>query len=367
MIAHARLQNQRLSSAAFTRPEDVVRWMGAVQAQEYPGAKWALALRMRNGNETAIEQAFAAGQILRTHLMRPTWHFVAPSDIRWILALTASRVRAALASYDRQLGIDARLITRSNKIIAKALAEGNVLTREELKTAMRRAGIAADSVQRLTHLVLHAELDAVVCSGPLRGKQFTYALLDERVPATRELSRDNALAELARRYFISHGPAQLRDFVWWSGLRVGDARVAVEMAEPHLTNDVIDDKTYWSASPIRRVTRPTLRAYLLPVYDEYLIAYKDRSASLDVARWKQLAAAYAFTAPVVLDGQVVGGWKRTVVKGTVRITLDLMVALNRADQRLVADAVHRYAEFIGVEIESDHAVRRGTMTFATKT
>jgi hypothetical protein len=349
-IRHARLYNQRVSSTTFTRPEQVVNWLGAVQAQDYPGAKWALALRMRGASNAGIERAFARGSILRTHVMRSTWHFVTPADIRWMLSLTAPRVRAATASYDRKLGIDATLIKRSNKAIAAALSGGIQLTRQELKVAMRRAGIAADSVQRLAHLMIHAELDAVICSGALRGKQFTYALLDERVPSTRVLSRDEALAELTRRYFTSHGPAQMHDFVWWSGLRTADVHAGLELCRRHLADEVIDGKRYWFASRQRQIAPPARSAYLLPTYDEYLNAYKDRSASLDRAHWQAVVSRDRWRAPVVIDGQVTAGWKSTLKNGRPTITLDLASALTRADQRLLDVAAQRFAAFFEPEL-----------------
>ena len=339
-----------MSSTKFSRPEQVVAWLGAVQAQDYPGAKWALALRLSRATENRIEQAFARGDILRTHVMRPTWHFVTPADIRWMLALTAPRVRATMGSYDRKLEIDAALIMRSNKAIARALTGGVELTRQELKLVLQRAGITVGTVQRLAHLVMHAELDAVVCSGPLRGKQFTYALLDERVAAAKTLTRDAALAELTRRYFISHGPAQLPDFVWWSGLRVAEERSGLEMCSRDLADEVVDGKRYWFAPSRRMVERLLRTAYLLPLYDEYLIAYKDRSASLDVTRWKPVVKRDAWSAPVVIDGRVIGGWRVAVSDGQAAITLDLPVAPNRTDQRLLAAASQKFGDFFGVHV-----------------
>ena len=349
-IRHARLHNQRVSSTTFTRPEQVVSWLGAVQAQDYPGAKWALALRMRSASHALIERAFARGTILRTHVMRPTWHLVAPADIRWMLSLTAPRVRAATASYDRKLGIDAALIRRSNKAIVAALRGGEQLTRQELRAALRRAGIAADSVQRLAHLVIHAELDAVICSGAPRGKQFTYALLDERVRSSRVLSRDEALAELTRRYFTSHGPAQMLDFVWWSGLKTADVRAGLEMCRRHLADEVIDGKRYWFAARQRPIAPPARSAYLLPTYDEYLIAYKDRSASLDIARWQPVVNRHGWSAPVVIDGEVIGGWRSTLKNGQPTVSLDLPNALTRADQGLLDVASERFAAFFQLDV-----------------
>jgi hypothetical protein len=282
-ITHTRLRNQRLSAGRFAGPEDVVRWLGAVQAQDYAGAKWALGLRMQRARDADIEAAFSDGRILRTHIMRPTWHFVAPEDIRWMLALTAPRVSAAMAPYNRRLELDATVFRRSQRAMVRALRGGRQLTRQELKVVLVQAGVHADGVQRLAHIVMQAELDAVICSGPRRGKQFTYALLDERVPMVRVRSRDDSLTELARRYFTSHGPAQLHDFAWWSGLSIADARAGLAAVDRELARETIDGRTYWFRSSGRTVATPRA-AYLLPLFDEYLIAYKDRSAALDPSR-----------------------------------------------------------------------------------
>ena len=304
---------------------------------------------MRRATDAAIQRAFDAGEILRTHVMRPTWHFVVPDDIRWMLALTAPRVKARLAVYDRHLGIDAADIRRSNKAIASALSGGAHLTRQELRAALRSAGVPADSVQQLAHLTMHAELDAVMCSGPLRGSQFTYALLDDRVPDARALPREAALAELARRYFTSHGPAQLRDFVWWSGLTTRDARAGVDMARRHLAHEAIDGKDYWFASSGRTRRPPSRAVYLLPLYDEYLIAYKDRTASLGAPLWKWVAGGDPFSSAIVIDGRVAGRWKRRVVKDRAVIELDLPRRLTKADERLLAAAIDRFSAFLGRE------------------
>ena len=349
-IAWARLHCQRLAAGRLARPEDAVGWLGAVQAQEYPFAKWGLALRMRRASDASVERAFAAGAILRTHVMRPTWHFVTPPDIRWMLALTAPRVRAAMAHYDRKLGITAAVIGRANRAIAAALAGRVQLTRAELKAVLLRAGVEAEGTQRLAHVIVHAELDAVICSGARRGKQFTYALLDDRVPPTRMPGREEALTELARRYFTSHGPAQVQDFAWWSGLTSAEARAGLEMSRHHLAGERIDGKHYWFAPSVRALERPRRVAYLLPPYDEYLIAYKDRSAAVDSGLWRPGAGRDPFAAPVVLDGRVVGGWRRTLDKDTVSIRLDLPRRLSRADARLVDDAARRYGAFLGLDL-----------------
>lgn len=349
-IAWSRLQAQRLTAGRLTRPEEVVAWLGAVQAQEYPLAKWGLALRLRRASDTSLERAFASGAILRTHVLRQTWHFVSPPDLRWMLGLTAPRVRAAVAHYDRRLGIDAAVITRANRAIAKALAGGAQLTRAELKAVLLGAGVAVEGTQRLAHVIMHAELDAVICSGPRRGKQFTYALLDDRVPPGPRLARDDALAALARRYFTGHGPAQLQDFTWWSGLTAGEARAGLELSRQHLAEATVDGKRYWLGPSAAAVERPPRAAYLLPPYDEYLIAYKDRSAALAPGLWDRIARRDPFMAPVVLDGRVIGGWKRSVARGEVAIRLRLPGRVSPADRRLVDEAAHRHGAFMGLEV-----------------
>ena len=349
-ITRARLRNQCLSGGRLKRPEDVVRWLGAVQAQDYAGAKWALGLRMQRARDADIEAAFTDGRILRTHVMRPTWHFVAPEDIRWMLALTAPRVRAAMAPYNRRLELDANVFRRSQRAMVRALRGGRQLTRQELRVVLQRAGVHAEGVQRLALIVMQAELDAVICSGARRGKQFTYALLDERVPMVRARSRDDSLTELARRYFTSHGPAQLHDFAWWSGLSVADARAGLATVDSELTRETIDGRTYWFPLSVRTLTSPRT-AYLLPLFDEYLIAYKDRSAALDPSQWTQVASRDPFAAPVVVSGQVVGGWKRIHKRDSVGIALTPFAPLHKRDVAAITDAARAYTRFLGVDLE----------------
>ncbi len=223
----------------------VVSWLGAVQSQDYAGAKWALHLRVPGLTDAAVDQAFDTGAIVRTHILRPTWHFVAPADIRWMLALTSPRILAGNRMYCRKNGLDEKVLARSRRVLEKALTGGKFLTRTALGGVLARAGIAGEG-QRLAYLMMDAELQQVVCSGPREGKQFTYALLDERAPRARVLEPDEALAELTRRYFASHGPATVADFVWWSGLTVKLAKTGLEILGRAVVSETIDGCTYWS-------------------------------------------------------------------------------------------------------------------------
>lgn len=326
-LVYQRLHNQKLSASEFKKPVDVVRWLGAVQAQDLNGAKWALALRMRDATNAAIEKAYDQGQILRTHVMRPTWHFVAPDDIRWLLQLTAPRVNIKAGPYYRKYELDAATFKRSHKALTKALQGGKHLTRGALKTVLNRSSVAADDSIRLGHIIMRAELDGVVCSGPMEGKQITYALLEERVPATKALDRDEALAKLTRRYFTSHGPATMKDFIWWSGLTATDARRGIELIGQ-------------TTRSIQTPRRSTQRAYLLPAYDEYLVAYKDRDA-----------VGGSLGPAVIVDGETAGTWKRTNDKKSVTIALQLFRALTNSECIAVTRAADRYAAFL--ELSAD--------------
>ena len=348
IVAH-RLYNQRLEQTNLRTPSEVVAWLGAVQAQEYGPAKWSLALRMADATDAAIERAFTDGDILRTHVMRPTWHFVARADIRWLLALTAPRVNALNAHMYRRLELDEGLLQRGNEAMARALEGGRQLTRAELASALGQAGIVAAGM-RLGYIVHRAELDAIICSGARRGKQFTYALLDERAPRARTLPRDEALAELTRRYFTSHGPALAQDLAWWSGLTIADVRAGLEMARPHLVQESVDGKSYWRPASTPSMRDAGLTAYLLPTYDEYTIAYRDRSAYLDPAI-AEVARNRDFTSSIVIDGRIVGMWKRTFSRGAVVIELAPFRPFTAAERDGIVAAARRFGEFLGMSVE----------------
>jgi hypothetical protein len=348
-IAQQRLLNQHIARPAFKTPADVVDWLVAVQAQDYTGAKWALGLRLRGASDDDIERAFAAGDILRTHVLRPTWHFVTPADIRWLLALTAPRVHALNALYYRRLELDRTVFKRSHAALVKALRGGKQLTRDELRAVFQKAGIATTGELRMSYLMMQAELDGIVCSGPRRGKQFTYALLAERAPHARTLERDEALAELARRYFVGRGPASVQDFAKWSGLTIRDAGRGLEDVKGQLRREVVDGQTYWlpASASLTKVKSPT--AHLLSIYDEYVSGYKDRSAiagERQAARLNALGNALSYI--VIVDGRIVGTWKRTLSKDAVAIETHIFTTLTKAENRAVAQAAQRYGEFLGL-------------------
>ena len=348
-IPSLRLHSQHISASAFKHPEQVVAWLGAVQAQDYAAAKWAVAQRARGVTDAAMDRALANGSILRTHVLRPTWHFVTPADIRWMLALTAPRVNAANTSAHRLLELDAAVFKRSNAALARALEGGRQLSRYELAEVLARAGIPAAGL-RFIHLVMRAELDGVICSGPRRGKQFTYALLDERAPQAKPLRRDEAVARLASRYFASHGPATLQDFAWWSGLTLTDARRGGEMRGSGVKHQELEGRSCWSGSSRPRLGGLSASVHLLPNYDEYVVGYTDRSAIFDAAHAGKLGARenVLFTHTLLIDGRIRGTWKRTLRRDAVLLELMPFTPLTRLESRGVRVAAERFGEFLGL-------------------
>jgi hypothetical protein len=348
-IATTRLWNQRLTGAPFEDAVDTVRWLGAAQAQDYGAAKWALAQRTAGVTDADLDRAFAAGAVLRTHVLRPTWHFVTPEDIRWLLMLTAPRVNAANAYYNRRLELDDAVFERANAAFTAALRGGVQLTRSELASVLRDAGITA-SGQRLAYVVMRAELDAVVTSGARRGRQFTYALLDERAPGATSLGRDEALAELTKRYFTSHGPALLRDYTGWSGLTAADARAGIEMAGPQLGQEVAGGQTYWFGTSTGTTKATVGTVHLLANFDEYLIGYQDYSPVFDesLLRGDASLRSVLYGHILVVDGQVTGGWRRTFESGQVALEVRPLARLDAAERDALEAAAARYGRFLGV-------------------
>lgn len=348
-ILRLRLSNEQLSRQTFSAPAEVVSWLGAVQSQDYASAKWALGQRLPNAADRTIEEAFTNGEILRTHVMRPTWHFVTPQDIRWILQLTAYRVKAIMAYYNRQLGLTDEIFRQSNATIVKTLQGNKQLTRNELAVALQHVGLPSKG-QALGHLAMQAELDAVICSGPRKGKQFTYMLLDERAAKTKPLTDEEALAELVKRYFTSHGPATTRDFTWWSGLTVADTNKGIKLLGSTLIHEVTDGKTYYFVP--QKATSMPVSAYLLPNYDEYTIAYKDRDDYYTPPEKPIISRDNVpFSHAIIIHGKIVGMWKRIVQKNLLIIEPRFFSKPSTQEYQAVKQAARRYGAFLGLNIK----------------
>jgi Winged helix DNA-binding domain len=353
-VSRLRMQNQHLYENSFKHPDDVVSWFGAMQAQDYSAAKWAVSLRSKNLSNSSLDQYFGEGKILRTHVLRPTWHFVTPADIRWMLQLTTPHICMQVIHWYRSLGLTDEVFTKTDAVLTEALKCSKQLTRSNLAEPLRQSGINVElNNLRLTFIMLHAELEGIICSGALQGKEHTYALLDERVPQTKLLTHDEALAELTERYFRSHGPATVKDYTWWSSLPVADAKHGIEMVGSELRHEKMGGQDYWFFAHEDINQFSIAASYLLPNFDEYIIGYSDRSAIFDVSYASGLDARHnpLFQHTVVMDGRIVGTWKRTIQKTKVIVTVKPFVKLDNSEQECLRKAMMGYGRFMGLPAE----------------
>jgi hypothetical protein len=251
--------------------------MGAMQAQDYAMSKWVVGCRLPESTGALIEKALDKGEIIRTHLLRPTWHLVSAKDIHWLLDLSAPQIKAAMKSRNKELEITDALFTKSNTLLEKALAKAKQLTREDLLANLEKAKIALDN-NRAAHFLMQAELDGIICSGAIQDKKQTYALLSERAPKAKSIGLEEALGKLAERYFSSHCPATLKDFIWWSGLSVTDAKKALEMAKENFLSEKIGEETYWLTNHFSIPKKDKASVNMLPAFDEFIISYTDRTS-----------------------------------------------------------------------------------------
>jgi hypothetical protein len=348
-IAALRLHNQFLSRPTNLTPAQIVRWQGAMQAQEFGPAKWSIAQRIAGCTEADVDRALDAGKILRTHALRPTWHFLAATDIRWVLELTAPRVHQLNAAMYRRSGLDDARFARCHAVIESALAGGRHLTRKELGAHLDGAGLDASDGLRLGYIMMHAELVGLVCSGPARGKQQTYGLLRERVPGAESMQREEAVAKLVRRYFTSHGPATANDFARWSGLTVADARQGIEASAGSIRSTRFEGRDLWYVEPGEPISRElSPPAHLVQGYDEYLIGYGELR-EIYHPHWEQmLARVNPFLHAVLIDGQVAASWKRTIRKADVLIEVQPHRTLSGTEREAVAHAAEAHGHFLGL-------------------
>ncbi|HEY7802316.1 MAG TPA: winged helix DNA-binding domain-containing protein, partial [Dehalococcoidia bacterium] len=352
-LAHRRLISQQIAVHASNTPAEIVAALGAVQAQDYAGGKWAIALRLPHATDEGIEHAIVDRTIVRTWPMRGTLHFVAAADVRWLLDLLAPRMIARAAARHRQLELDDATFSRARRVVTKALEGGRQLTRDALYRALEEAhvpvGPHATGERRGFHILWRLAHERLICFGARGGKQQTLVLLDEWLgPPPPPLSRDEALAMLAERYFTAHGPATVADFTWWSSLAAAEARRALDIIKPRFQSEVLDGATYWFANQTRPSRSRRAVAHLLPPYDEYLVGYRDRSAALDPAHSDQAPTLLSPT--IVIGGRVVGTWGRTFAANSVTLSLHAFRPLTSAEQTAVSEATRRYADFLDLPL-----------------
>ncbi len=347
-LLQRRLSSQLLQPKRLGTAQDAVRHMGAMQAQDYAMAKWAIGIRSGE-DESFISQAIDSGKILRTHVLRPTWHLVAAEDIHWMLELTAPHLLGPLYSSSKKMGLDMALLRKATSIIRKLLSNHQYMTREEIMTALQKHHIPTDGLKP-SHIMMHAEVERVVCSGPMRGKNFTYALMEERIGTTPAFAKEEALADLALRYFKSRGPATTADFSWWSGLNVTNSRLAVALIKNKLESVTIDGQVYLFSPESDPVGLKSL--HLLPAFDEFLISYKDRTAAIEVAHQPKAFTRNGLFNPVILiNGKAEGVWKRTFNKNKVVFDFQPFQHIDEEKMMEIITAAGRYALFTGYEAE----------------
>jgi hypothetical protein len=349
-ISRSRLHAQQLTEFSVKSPADLVSWMGAIQAQDFSMACRAIGIRLKEGKEDDILASINRGEIIRTHVLRPTWHFVAAADLGWMLRLTGPAIKRNMLSSERTVGLDEKYFTRSTRLIEKYLQKNGPAVREELKAIFVNAGLET-GMNLPAHMLMHAELDGVICSGPMINGKTSYTLRGDWVTEDRALSREESLKELAFRYFSSHGPASLRDFSWWSGLNLGDSRKAVAMIKPGFSALKVKGEDYWFSEQTGTPHRSMKSLLLLPAYDEYIISYKDRSAVLPSTKFHSAVSSNGVFRPVILmEGKVVGTWKRTTKKKLLQISIFPFSRTTPRFRKLAEEAARSYGEYAGLKV-----------------
>jgi hypothetical protein len=339
------MSSQQLANPQFEKPKDIVSWMGAIQAQNYNMSKWAIGIRLKSATICDVETALKKGEILRTHIMRPTWHLVAAEDIRWMLELCREKIKAASASRDKYLEITENLFSKTNTLIVKMLEGNNHLTRREIADNLNKSGIKTDT-SRMIHFMYRAEAEGIVCSGIDKERQQTYSLIDERVKQTKKLNKDEALSKLATKYFKSHSPASLQDFSWWSGLSIVDSKQAINLISAELLKENFSSSVLYIHKSCDIKSRLLDCVCFLPAFDEYIISYKNRDSVIDVMHQpKAYTKNGIFRSIIMYNGVITGTWCESVKNGKIEIKTSLFDKSQEIDRELFKKAEEKYLAF----------------------
>ena len=350
-IPYLRLYKQQIIGSKFRSPKEIVGWMGAIQAQDFGMSKWAVGVRLSGATEQRVALAIDEGDIIRTHLMRPTWHLTSSEDIYWMLELTVPQIKAVMKFRDKVLELDPAIYEKTNFIIANALQGGKHLSREELTLELEMANIPTD-YNKVTHFFMRAEIDELVCSGKTINNKSTFALLSERVPQVIRFSREESASKLALSYFLSHGPATLQDFIWWSGLPISLSRQALESIKSKLVSEKIENQTFWFPDSLSIPAPDKNTVFLLPAYDEFTISYRDRTASLalDMHR-KAISSNGIFRPIVVINGEVGGLWRKSTQKDKIRVEVNLFQPVSNSIKEQIEAGAAQYGRYLNKNIE----------------
>lgn len=320
-ILRIRLYNQLLAGNSFREPHEIVRYMGAMQSQAFDMAKWAIGARLPGCTAVRIDEAINSGQIVRTHILRPTWHFVSAEDIYWMIELSSPRLRPVYTSYGKMSGVDEEFVSRHFHLVEKLLDNEGHLTRQELLSRLIADGYQMETPQ-INRLIDYGEVEGVIGSGFVKGGKHSYCLMQKRIPKPAPLSKEEALERLARRFFTSHAPATLQDFIWWSGLLISDARKGLELIKDDFISEEINGRTFWMRNDTVIPPDATPSALLLPPFDEMVVSYKDRSEMIEDEHYgKVMTKNGLFSPTVMLDGKIIGSWRK--VKKNKQATVEL--------------------------------------------
>ncbi|AFD08666.1 winged helix DNA-binding domain-containing protein [Solitalea canadensis] len=329
----------------------MVKWFGGIQAQDYPAAKWALGLRLKNITQTQIESEIAAKKFVRTWMFRGTLHFIAADDVNWMLDLVAPGIISKFKSRHRELGLTPDVLAKAEKVIVTMLSGDKVISRKNLFEELELNGVATKD-QKGIHLMLWASYNKLICHGPTEGKQFTYTLYDDWIAKNGTIPREEALAKLALRYFTGHGPATLQDFMWWSGLGVNDTKKGLEAVRSQLLIETVEGQEYFMQPELPELKKTSVKAFLLPAFDEFYLAYKNRNISLESHHHSTVASVNGIFFPTIVVGnRIVGLWKKEIKKNSVLIDLKAFIELKNSQKDLIAKAAKDYGRFLGMKTE----------------
>lgn len=349
-ITSQRLFNQHIVNPTLGDPAELVKWMGAIQAQDYLGSLWAIGLRLKNNTERDIEKAIAEKKIIRSWPMRGTLHFVASEDLRWMLKWLTPRVFQRSAGLFKEAGLNNKVIIKCIKLFTAALRDGKALTRNEMYAVLENSRISTAN-QRGLHIIGHLAQMGILCFGPRKGKQHSFVLLDEWLPSNSIPGREESLAMLCSTYFSSHGPATIQDFAWWSGLTITESKNSIESIKSKLASEKINEKIYWACPKL--TGRSSRQIFLLPSYDEYLVAYRDRTAAFDGVNIDKIknSGNGIFSSPIIINGRLGGIWKRSITKEELLVDISLFEPLTVEIEKSIVSEVRHLGKFLNLRLK----------------
>lgn len=340
-----RLYNQLLISHQLKEPQDVVYHMGAMQSQALDMAKWAIGARLGNKTVQDIDEALNTGKIIRTHILRPTWHFVSADDIHWMYDLSNQRLKPIYRSYTKMTGTDEALIYQTIPTLEKVLLDERHMTKQEIGSALLKFNISLNNIL-LNHCISYAEMEGILVNGQLKDNKQTFTLLEEWVPRKERISKEESLERLARRYFTSHSPATLLDFVWWSGLTLTDCRQAIQLIKADFICETINGREFWMKNDIKTPPTDEISALLLPPFDEFVVSYKDRSELIaDTHYGKVMTKNGLFSPTIMFNGEIIGSWKKLNQKSTPHVELSFFDKTPKNKQNLFKTAIKQVERF----------------------